>query len=232
MVVTKKMKIRMGNPVKKPNPLWRPPKNLFSESCIEPERRKGVPLLDKVWDAHWTLNRPSAFKKYKPPPKPKPPLRTDFTPQNWHEMKGRFRFVLEGQFDEGGELFKNDLIRTCKDLSLVGWVKCRKKFAIGHLYGDVYGLSYAKKFLSEKMSPGARIESVKFHDENFGIRGDKDDMPYRYVRVMEEYRKPSKLKMHTLQIAGRVRVAKMQEESAQRRYEIEKFLDENCVRNY
>jgi hypothetical protein len=98
MVVKKKIKLRLGLSLfKKGNPEWKTQKNLLSDPIPWPDRRKGVPLLYKVWDTKNTTAL--GFRKYKPPPKPLPRLRMDYTQDDWHQMKARFRFELTGQFD-------------------------------------------------------------------------------------------------------------------------------------
>ncbi|CEM13178.1 unnamed protein product [Vitrella brassicaformis CCMP3155] len=212
-----------------PIPIWRPRKNLLSPPPIQVSRRKGIPLLDKHYDP-LKKKKVGGFRKYRPPPKPRPPIRRDYNPGDCHEMLGKFRFEAQGTFPESGQLFMDDFRRRARELYLRGWIKGRSAFAIGCVQGDVYALSHLRRWLEDRYSPHANIASLKILDESFGIPELEYKVPY--VFADRDLRKPKNVERHLEERRSRVRLRKMVEESHERQNEIEKFVESHCVRTW
>lgn len=158
--------LSIGEPIDPPDPRRRPPPSLLDPPPVAAPLKKGVPQLNTQFD---TLNTiVTGFRKYQLPPEKLPPLGRDFDEKNWHELFGKFRFELLGFFPHNGDLLRDKLLRVARDLFIVGWVKCRSQFAIGHLQGDVYALSYIRRWL--EIHAEEEITGLKIFDENIGLQ--------------------------------------------------------------
>ncbi|EDO06690.2 hypothetical protein BBOV_II007400 [Babesia bovis T2Bo] len=165
----------------------RPQKSLYDTANVHPVLHRGYPVFDTIFD---TLNdKASGLRKYKRREE-KPVVRTDYTPNDMHEMNHRFRFKLSGTFN--AKSFESELESHCNQLFLVGWIKCRRTFAIGHLQGNVIATSYMKRWMEICGTKNGHFTSVMFFDENYAI----PKLDYTEITVVRDYRKPQKKAQH------------------------------------
>ena len=77
----------------------------------------------------------------------------------------------------------------------MGWFKARRRFAIGHFQGDVYGLSYMQKWLREQhlTREAGVIMSQNITDENFGI---PEPLAYKQLIAVKDWRTAHKKVQH------------------------------------
>jgi len=212
---------------KRRNPLLREPLNLLTHSPDVIQCKKGIPIFRKGFP-DFKQTSLTSMTKYKEPAKatPRPPIIKDAA--NLHEMKSKFRFSAEGFFQNKGTGFETDILRLCRTLELVGWVKCRRRFALGHLQGDVTSLAYLKRWLDRDETKGGKIQNVRFYDENFGIA----NFDFTNLIAIYDRRTMSKKKLHLLMLRNRISSLRFHEASDRRNQEIERFLETHCVRNY
>ncbi|CAD7954551.1 unnamed protein product [Amoebophrya sp. A25] len=172
----KKTRLRYGLSVTThDNPQWRPSKNnLLADEQQVPIVVKGVPQFLSEWDrhtAHAKLRR--RFIPTENLPKRRPNAEWNY--DNCHEMQGKFRFVMEGRFQHGVEALEKAIFDAASALSLVGWFKARRKFAQGHLQGDVFALSEMKKWIlqehvcSDVPALAGCVFGTNISDENWAI---------------------------------------------------------------
>ncbi|SBS85601.1 conserved Plasmodium protein, unknown function [Plasmodium ovale curtisi] len=166
--VSKKIRSRLNLSIqKKPHFLFRSNLLLEKKEKWEPTLRKGHPEFAKQFDI---LNRQvTGFRKYKPPTAKREELKRNYDITNFHEVKSKFRFEINGFFQDGGNVFCDELYTTAKRMFLVGWIKCRRRFAIGHFQGDSYAISYLRHWFDMYSSEINKIENLKIFDENHGI---------------------------------------------------------------
>ncbi|GFE55016.1 hypothetical protein BaOVIS_024200 [Babesia ovis] len=168
-------------------PLLRPQKSLYDTANVHPVLQRGYPVFDTIFD---TLNdKASGLRKYKQREEI-PQVRTDYTPSDMHEMNHRFRFKLSGTFN--AKSFESELESYCNQLFLVGWIKCRRSFAIGHLQGNVIATSYMKRWMEICGAKNAHFANATFFDENYAI----PKLDYTELTVVRDYRKPQKKAQH------------------------------------
>lgn len=161
-----------------------------------PVLKKGHPQFEKMPDI---LNRQvTGFKKYKPTFIPKEEIKRNYDITNFHEVKCKFRFQINGFFAENGDTFCDELFRIAKRLFIVGWIKCRKRFVLGHFQGDSYAISYIQHWLDMYSSNENKIDTIKIFDQNNGI----PNFDYYNITVVRDYRHPGKKKMHMSQSQG------------------------------
>ncbi|KAL8424567.1 hypothetical protein Efla_005673 [Eimeria flavescens] len=214
----------IGEKATPPDPRRRPPPSLLDPPTIAAPLKRGVPQLDAQFD---TLNTTvTGFRKYRAPPVKPPPLRRDFTEKTFHELFGKFRFEVLGAFPYNGDVFRDKLLRVSRDLFIVGWIKCRAKFAIGHLQGDVYALSYLRRWL--EVHADESISSVSIFDEAIGLQA----LDYEQIAAVNDYRSPAKLKLHMLMAAERRKAFLLERDSQQRAAAHQQFIDQHCIRDY
>lgn len=209
------------------NPLRREPINLLTGPPDTVQCKKGIPIFNREFTDFKQVSLTS-MTKYRPPPAPfqLPAIITEAT--KLHEMKSKFRFSLEGRFERKGDPFQREILQLCRKLELVGWVKCRAEFALGHLQGDVYALAYLKRWLDREETKNGRIDSVRFFDENYGIGS------FQFTKLLALYdrRTPAKKKMHLLMLRSKLGSVRFKEESDKRNQEIERFFESHSVRNF
>ncbi|BAM39904.1 uncharacterized protein TOT_020000176 [Theileria orientalis strain Shintoku] len=151
-------------------PSRRPSRWLFESLKTHPTLDRGYPVFDVIFD---TLNqKASGLRKYKPKPVSLQ-VKRDYDLSNHHEMNHRFRFELNGLF-------------------LVGWIKCRRKFAIGHLQGNVIATTQMKRWMEICGTSNAKFSRVYFYDENYAI----PKLDYNDLTLVKDYRKPLKKMQH------------------------------------
>ncbi|UKK02262.2 hypothetical protein MACK_001618 [Theileria orientalis] len=168
-------------------PSRRPSRWLFDSLKTHPTLDRGYPVFDVIFD---TLNqKASGLRKYKPKPVSLQ-VKRDYDLTNHHEMNHRFRFELNGVFNE--KKFESELQSHCNQLFLVGWIKCRRKFAIGHLQGNVIATTQMKRWMEICGTKHAKFSRVHFYDENYSI----PKLDYNDLTLVKDYRKPLKKMQH------------------------------------
>ncbi|CDU15884.1 hypothetical protein YYC_00123 [Plasmodium yoelii 17X] len=192
--VSKKIRSRLSLSVqKKPHFLFRQNLLLEKKDKWEPKLRKGHPEFATQFDI---LNRQvTGFRKYKPPLVKKEEIKKNYDITNFHEVKSKFRFEINGIFEDGGSVFCDELYKTAKRMFLVGWIKCRRKFVMGHFQGDSYSISYMRHWFDIYSSEFNKIHNLKIFDENHGI----PKFDYYNITIVKDYRSPAKKKMHLIQ---------------------------------
>ncbi|KJP88916.1 hypothetical protein AK88_01410 [Plasmodium fragile] len=192
--VSKKIRSRLSLSIhKKPHFLFRQNVLLDKGEKWEPKLRKGHPEFAKQFDI---LNRQvTGFRKYKPPVVKKEETKRNYDITNFHEVKSKFRFDINGFFEDDGNVFCQELYRTAKRMFIVGWIKCRRRFAMGHFQGDSYAISYLRHWFDMYSSQTNRIDKLRIFDENHGIAS----YDYYNITVVKDYRSPAKKKMHLIQ---------------------------------
>lgn len=192
--VSKKIRCRLNLSIhKKPHFLFRENVLVQKKERWVPVLKKGHPQFEKQFDI---LNRQvTGFRKYKPSFVQREEIKKNYDISNFHEVKSKFRFQIHGFFAENGDIFCEELYRTAKRLFLVGWIKCRKRFVIGHFQGDSYAISYMRHWFDMYSSNENKIEEIKIFDENNGF----PNFEYYNITIVRDYRSPGKKKMHMSQ---------------------------------
>ncbi|CRG93632.1 conserved Plasmodium protein, unknown function [Plasmodium gallinaceum] len=192
--VSKKIRSRLNLSIqKKPHFLFRQNVLLDKREKWEPKLRKGHPQFIKQFDI---LNRQvTGFRKYKQVTIKREEIKKNYDITNFHEVKSKFRFEINGYFGDNGNIFCEELYRTAKRMFIVGWIKCRKRFAMGHFQGDSYAISYLRHWFDMYSSDTNRIDKLKIFDENHGI----PNLDYYNITIVKDYRSPAKKKMHMIQ---------------------------------
>lgn len=192
--VSKKIRCRLNLSIRKrPHFLFRDKTLIENRERWIPVLKKGHPQFDKQFDI---LNRQvTGFRKYKQSYTQTGDMKKNYDITNFHEVKSKFRFEINGFFAENGDIFCEHLYRTAKRLFVVGWIKCRKRFAMGHFQGDSYAISYLRHWLEIYSSNENKIEQIKIFDENNGI----SQFDYYNITIVKDYRSPGKKKMHMSQ---------------------------------
>lgn len=165
-----------------PNLLEPPPSRVI-------KYKRGVPIFSQTVD---TIKQfATGNRQYKPPNK-RTPLVTDFTDANYHEMNAKFQFHVDGVFPGGGEAFEEELFKVAQDLHLVGFMKVRSRYALGHLQGDVFSLSYMRKWLQDRQQTSGRMENVHIFEDSYGI----PEFRYTKLECMKDWRSPIRRRQH------------------------------------
>lgn len=174
------------------------------------EFNRGVPIFSRSVDT--IQNIATGNRQYKPTQK-KATVFTDFDETNLHEMKGKFEFHVDGQFAKGGSEFEGEIHEVASDLFLVGFIKARSRYAMGHLQGDVFALSHMRKWLENRFSETARIKNVHVFEDSYGIP------EYRYTKLecIKDWRSPVRRRQHMSAIQEDGKISLLQERSNQRR---------------
>merc|ERR1712137_869464 len=102
------------------------------------------------------------------------------------------------------------------EMHLVGWLKVRSTTMIGHLQGDVYALSYFRKWLEEKhITPKAGIiNALRIYEVNIGL--DKP-LEYKTLLCVKDKRKYGKRKIHMLAQLEKLQIQRLEQESVEKR---------------
>mmetsp|Transcript_30347 Transcript_30347/g.79569 ORF Transcript_30347/g.79569 Transcript_30347/m.79569 type:complete len:237 (+) Transcript_30347:71-781(+) len=218
----------------KPNTKWRQEFGLLKPDKQAAVMKKGWPQFDQVYDPAKVQDPPPTYKKYVPPPKPKPFIVKDsdyYHEDNLHELMGKFQFEVKGRFYKRGELAEREIFDAAFGLHLVGWLKVRSMGMLGHVQGDTVALSYFRRWLEEKhlSSSAGVIEWVRLWEINTGI-----ELPLKYGHLVcvKDHRKYKTRKVHILATLEKSRLQRLVVDSAVRRQQEEAFLDANCVRTY
>eukprot|EP00397_Hematodinium_sp_SG-2012_P046499 GEMP01052558.1.p1 GENE.GEMP01052558.1~~GEMP01052558.1.p1 ORF type:complete len:259 (+),score=51.07 GEMP01052558.1:155-931(+) len=224
MVVTAKNKIKIALALtRKVNMQWRPPNfhdhlNIIHEAPAMVKNIKGMPDFGTQEDV--ITNRSKSFRSYKRPVPSidrrkyfedlKQRMSTEDAPI--HELHGKFKFSLQGEFHENGEILEEEMFKAAFDMRVVGWLKIRPKFATGHFQGDLIALSSMQRWIMQRhlSRRAGTIASHKFFAENWGlspeyvgIKVNIDDYPiplmrYRHVRCKKDWRLSNTKKMHAM----------------------------------
>jgi len=200
----------------------RVPQGGYRESCglLTPEPRRvthfkrGVPVFSETVDT--IRNVATGNRQYKPVAKPAP-LLTDYDESTFHEMRSKFQFHLSGSFRNGGASLEAELHRVASELSLVGFIKARSQYAIGHLQGDSYSLSYMRKWLENHCHDGGPIRNVHFFNSSYGL----PEFRYSKLECIKEWRSPVRRRQHMEALNEEARLAKMSERTRAREEQIQ-----------
>ena len=187
--------------------------------------KRGVPIFSRTVDT--IQNLATGNRQYKQPVK-KAPLITDYTEQNYHEMMGKFQFHLNGSFPEGGRYLENELHQTASDLHLLGFMKVRSMYAMGHLQGDVYALSYMRKWMEDKYNKSGRIDSVHIFEDSYGL----PELRYSKLECIKDWRSPVRRRQHMEILQEEARLRELENRTRQKRDDLDAFNEANHVRAY
>lgn len=231
---SRKLRLRFGlSLTRRVNENWRPARGLLHPGKQIPKMKAGIPDYPHDKDsvklqAEVLAENPTAMPKSQrrfQSIRNLPKLRNDWNLSNCHEMQGKFRFSIEGRFND--EVLERDIYKAANELCLLGWVKVRKKFASGHLQGDVYSLSAMQKFLKERhwsVNAAEKIYSdCLISDENFGI---PEPLQFKQLLALKDWRAPLKKRLHKKQLEGGAKLNELNSESADRR----QIMDEESCR--
>jgi hypothetical protein len=182
---------------------------------LSPEPRRvttfsrGVPIFTETVDT--IRNVATGNRQYKPPVK-LPTLKTDFDDSSFHEMRSKFQFHLVGAFPFGGSTFESEIFSLASDLSLVGFIKVRARYAIGHFQGDSYSMSYMRKWLKDRYNEVGNIEKIHFFDDSEGL----PDFRYSQLECIKDWRSPVRRRQHMAVLYEEARLSKLSEKTRQR----------------
>eukprot|EP00747_Dinoflagellata_sp_TGD_P166082 gnl/TRDRNA2_/TRDRNA2_188334_c0_seq1.p1 gnl/TRDRNA2_/TRDRNA2_188334_c0~~gnl/TRDRNA2_/TRDRNA2_188334_c0_seq1.p1 ORF type:complete len:268 (+),score=52.62 gnl/TRDRNA2_/TRDRNA2_188334_c0_seq1:107-910(+) len=217
---------------------WR--ENTYSLLRTDPQRaeiKMGWPVFHQTYDI--IQSRPTSFRKYRPPVRPPTRARRDSEYYDveagedppFHELIGKFRFEASGHFYGNAEAAEKEIFTTAFNLHLVGWLKARQTTLSGHLQGDTFALSFFQRWLEEKhlSETSGHVDHVRIFEANTGL-----DQPlvYRHLQCVKDRRKYGKKKIHLKTAIETMQVERFVRESAQKRQDEERFLDEHAVRDY
>ena len=85
--------------------------------------------------------------------------------------------------------------QAAEDLFLVGWIKCRPNWAVGHVQGDVCALTAFQKWLRREEWPrdaALQVSHLQFSDDNYGLKS----LDYRVLYAVKDWRKFNKQRVH------------------------------------
>lgn len=239
MVATRKAKIKCGMAVtRRVNKQFRPPNfhdhmNLIHETPAMCPLKKGLPDFNIGEDV--IKSRSRSYRSYKKAP-PQIDRRVYFEDLKermkgenapFHELHGKFHFLLQGSFHQKGEIFEEELFNAAFNMHLVGWMKVRSNFAKGHFQGDLLAISAMQRWIMQKhlSRKAGEIHSHEFSSENWGLApiypGTKYNgmypiphLRYRTLVCVKDWRKSNTRKMHRMLVNARGNVRKMEAESA------------------
>ncbi|CDI82940.1 hypothetical protein, conserved [Eimeria acervulina] len=127
---------------------------------------------------------------------------------------------------DNGDVFRDKMLRVSRDLFLVGWIKCRSKFAIGHVQGDVYALSYFRRWMERHAEE--EIKCCSFTEETIGLQ----KLDYEQMAAVNDYRSPAKKKLHMLLSAERQKAHQLERDAQRRAANYRDYLDAHCLQDY
>eukprot|EP00405_Crypthecodinium_cohnii_P009522 CAMPEP_0206444312 /NCGR_PEP_ID=MMETSP0324_2-20121206/14843_1 /ASSEMBLY_ACC=CAM_ASM_000836 /TAXON_ID=2866 /ORGANISM="Crypthecodinium cohnii, Strain Seligo" /LENGTH=230 /DNA_ID=CAMNT_0053912323 /DNA_START=130 /DNA_END=822 /DNA_ORIENTATION=+ len=217
MVLWDKVQIvkRLPSNTRKPDTRWRPEPGLFRSPKIFPAMRKGRPLLTDDWNpSHKFI--PRSFRLYKGVEAPKIPVDKDssnYHEDNLHVLLGKFQFEAKGQFHDKGEPAEKEIFQAAFDLHLVGWLKVRSDFVLGHVQGDTFALSYFRKYLEEKhlSREAGDIDWVRLWNVNTGLQAP---LEYKILFCEKDKRRYKNKKVHILAQLEKDRIREFQEKAS------------------
>ena len=145
----------------------------------------------------------------------------DYDSSNFHDMKGKFKFHLTGRFPNGAAEFEKELHGVAADLHLVGFLKARSRYSIGHLEGDVYSLSYMRKWMEDRCNENGTIDTVQVFEDSYGI----PEFRYTKLECIKDWRSPVRRRQHMSSLQEEAVIAQLQERSSKKHADHEKTLD-------
>eukprot|EP00434_Breviolum_minutum_P035764 symbB.v1.2.031668.t1/scaffold3700.1/size51726/7 len=225
---------RLLGQTRKPNTDWKPNYGLLARQKLHPLILNGYPQFEKPYDPE-NRRTPPTQKKYRPP-FPAPVVKAsresaDYNEDNIHQLKSKFQFEVKGMFHDKGYLAEKEVFNTAFNLHLVGWLKIRSNFMLGHVQGDTYALSYFKKYLEEKhlSKEAGTIDWVRLFEYNTGL---STPLHYRHLYCEKDWRKYRRRKAHIMSLYEKWQIRRLQQESLERREKELKLIDEKCLREY
>jgi|LauGreDrversion4_2_1035121.scaffolds.fasta_scaffold08517_4 hypothetical protein len=182
---------------------------LFPEPRRVTTFKRGVPIFSATVDT--IRNVATGNRQYKPPPK-LPTLRTDFDASSYHELRSKFQFHLLGIFPLGGSTFESEIYAVASELSLVGFIKVRAQYAIGHFQGDSYSMSYMRKWLKDRYNQEGTIQKIHFFDDSEGL----PDFRYSKLECIKDWRSPVRRRQQMAVLYEEARLVKLSDKTRQR----------------
>jgi hypothetical protein len=202
-----------------------------NRSILDPDPRRvsnfkrGVPIFTEAVDTIQSLA--TGNRQYKPP-LAKSALITTYDESDFHEMLAKFQFHVDGHFPTGGTDFEAEIHGVASDLSLVGFIKARSRYAMGHLQGDVYAMSYMRKWLQDRYNESGKIENVHIFGDSYGLP------EYRYTKLecIKDWRSPVRRRQHMAVLEDEGRIHELERKTRERESQRDMFVDSNHVRDF
>jgi hypothetical protein len=166
--------------------------------------KRGVPVFSDEVDT--IQNFATGNRQYKPQVK-KAPVVTEYDSSNFNEMLAKFQFRLEGFFPQGGTAIEAEIHKVASDLFLVGFIKVRSRYAIGHLQGDAYAMSYMRKWMEDRCNTSGKMESVHIFGDSYGI----PEFRYSKLECIKDWRSPVRRRQHMESIREEGRIKQLEQ---------------------
>ena len=178
--------------------------------------KRGVPVFSETVDT--IRNVATGNRQYKPIPKVVPRL-SQYDASTFHEMRSKFQFHLTGSFHDGGVALEGELYHVASELSLVGFIKVRSRYAVGHLQGDSYSLSYMRKWLDDRCNETGNVQKVHFYNDSYGL----PEFRYSKLECIKDWRSPVRRRQHMEVLNEEARLAKLSEKTRDRQEGTQSF---------
>jgi hypothetical protein len=172
--------------------------------------KRGVPLFSRTVDT--IQNFATGNRQYKPPMK-KVQVLADYDETSYHNMSGKFQFHIDGRFPNSGTEFEREMFGVASDLFLVGFMKVRAGYALGHLQGDVLALSYMRKWMEYRYNESGTIDNLHFFGDSYGI----PEFRYSKLECIKDWRSPVRRRQHMGVLHEEARITKLEERSRKKR---------------
>eukprot|EP00920_Eleutheroschizon_duboscqi_P041856 GHVT01100508.1.p1 GENE.GHVT01100508.1~~GHVT01100508.1.p1 ORF type:complete len:242 (+),score=53.34 GHVT01100508.1:576-1301(+) len=211
------------------NPLVLPPINLLTPPPDVVTRKKGLPIFhtDRSLSDPFGAQQASGFRKFAGALGAKEPVLCRHE-ESFTKMLMSFRFELRGKFENDGICFRDQLCTLARALQLVGWAKCRARYATGLVQGNVTAASYFQRWLKFKDAQGAIVRSAHISDDNYGLA--KTDFSFFYK--IDDYRTETQKKLAELQRFLASRQRQMKDSALRQQRELRTFYDEHHLQNF
>jgi hypothetical protein len=189
------------------------------------EFKRGVPIFSKAVDTIQSLA--TGNRQYKPPVA-KAPLVTGYDERDFHEMIGKFQFHVDGHFPNGGTGFEAEIHNVASDLHLLGFIKARSRYAMGHLQGDVYAMSYMRKWLQDRCNESGKIDYVHIFGDSYGLP------EYRYTKLecIKDWRSPVRRRQHMAVLQEEARILELERKTREHESQRQASIEANHVRDF
>jgi len=187
--------------------------------------KRGLPIFSSTVDT--IQNLATGNRQYKPPKK-QTPLLTDYDENTCHQMRGKFQFHISGHFPHGGAETERELFTTASDLFLVGFMKVRSTYAMGHLQGDVFALSYMRKWFQDRCNSCGTINNVHIFDDSYGL----PELRYDKLECIRDWRSPIRRKQHMESLREEAKLHELERRTRERESQQEKLEETKSVRSY
>jgi hypothetical protein len=174
------------------------------------EFKRGVPIFSKEVDVIQTLA--TGNRQYKPLVA-KAFVQTDYDHTNAHEMLAKFQFHVDGSFPNSGLDFEREIHTVASDLHLLGFIKARTRYAMGHFQGDVFAVSYMRKWLNDRCNTSGKIKNVHLFGDSYGI----PEFRYTKLQCIKDWRSPVRRAQHMSVLREEAKIAEL--EARTRRHE-------------